>query len=109
MEEHIFMLVIGVIFFIISIINFSGNIKTLHSYHRKRVKKEDEKPLGRIVGTGMLIIALGMIANGIISIVCLNNPNEVIQKVAEIAVIVCFAVGITLNIYGIIKYNKGLF
>ena len=109
MEEYIITIVIGVIFIIIGLMNFSGNIKTLHSYHRKRVRKEDEKPLGKIVGSGMIIIALSIIANGILGIICLNNPNEALQLIAQIIRYAGLGVGLILNIYGIIKYNKGLF
>jgi len=33
--------ILGVIISIIGIINMTGNISTLHRYHRKRVSKED--------------------------------------------------------------------
>ena len=41
MGEFIIQIIIGLIIIIIGILNMKGNISLLHSYHRKRVKKED--------------------------------------------------------------------
>ena len=58
--------ILGVIISIIGIINMTGNISTLHWYHRKRVSKEDCKPMGKLVGLGTLIIGIAMIIFGIL-------------------------------------------
>lgn len=44
MGEFIIQIIIGLIIMIIGILNMKGNISLLHSYHRKRVKKEDIIP-----------------------------------------------------------------
>ena len=44
MGEFIIQIIIGLIIIIIGILNMKGNISLLHSYHRKRVKKEDIIP-----------------------------------------------------------------
>ena len=41
MGEFIIQIIIGLIIIIIGTLNMKGNISLLHSYHRKRVKKED--------------------------------------------------------------------
>ena len=41
MGELILQIIIGLSLIILGIINMKGNISMLHSYHRKRVKKED--------------------------------------------------------------------
>ena len=41
MGEFIIQIIIGLVLVIIGIFNMKGNISLLHSYHRKRVKKED--------------------------------------------------------------------
>ncbi|MBQ8331912.1 MAG: hypothetical protein IJX94_05390 [Clostridia bacterium] len=35
---------------VLGIINMTGNISSLHWYHRQRVTKEDRKPFGKLVG-----------------------------------------------------------
>ena len=50
MGEFIIQIIIGLIIIIIGILNMKGNISLLHSYHRKRVKKEDIIPFGKKVG-----------------------------------------------------------
>lgn len=47
MGEFIIQIIIGLIIIIIGILNMKGNISLLHSYHRKRVKKEDIIPFGK--------------------------------------------------------------
>ena len=47
MGELILQIIIGFSLIILGIINMKGNISMLHSYHRKRVKKEDIIPYGK--------------------------------------------------------------
>ena len=49
---------LGILIIIIGIVNMTGNISTLHSYHRHRVRPEDIKPFGRLVGLGTLLIGV---------------------------------------------------
>ena len=42
--------VVGATCIVLGIINMCGNINTLHAYHRKRVRPEDVKKLGKLVG-----------------------------------------------------------
>ena len=47
--ENIMLLILGVFISVMGIINIKGNISTIHSYNRRKVKEEDvpntEKPL----------------------------------------------------------------
>ena len=54
-------LIVGVILIVIGITNYRGNISSIHSYHRHRVKDEDVKPFGRLMGSGTIIIGVGVI------------------------------------------------
>ena len=54
--ENIIMLILGVFISVMGIVNIKGNISTIHSYNRRRVKEEDIPKYGKVVGTGTLII-----------------------------------------------------
>ena len=67
MGEFIIQIIIGLIIIIIGILNMKGNISLLHSYHRKRVKKEDIIPFGKKVGIGNIIIGITIILAGLVT------------------------------------------
>ena len=49
MGEFIIQIIIGLALIVVGIFNMKGNISTIHSYHRKRIKEEDIKsPEGMI-------------------------------------------------------------
>lgn len=102
MKELIIQIIIGIVLIIIGISNIKGNISLLHSYHRKRVKKEDIKPYGKKVGIGTIIIALTIIIAGILAF--LNYTN-----ISNISLIVGFLTGFIIIFYAMFKYNKGIF
>ena len=58
--------VLGIILSVIGVINMTGNISSVHGYHRKRVTEENKKAFGKLVGGGTLIIGLAMIVYGIL-------------------------------------------
>ena len=55
---------IGLLAVVIGIINMTGNISTLHRYHRNRVSEADRKPFGRLVGIGTIVMGVSIIAFG---------------------------------------------
>ena len=101
--ESIVTLALGIICIVIGLSNCKGNISTLHSYHRNRVAEEDILPFGKLVGLGTIIIGISLI---IASIITLTINSELI---INIILTIGFVVGMGLNLYAIIKYNKGLF
>ena len=58
-------LIIGIIMIVIGISNMKGNISSLHSYHRKRVKEEDKAIFGKKVGIGTIVCGSGIFANAV--------------------------------------------
>lgn len=60
--DNIALLILGVFISFLGIVNIMGNISTIHSYNRRRVKEEDVPKYGRAVGTGTLIIGVSLIA-----------------------------------------------
>ena len=80
--ENIIMLILGVFISVVGIVNIKGNISTIHSYNRRKVKEEDIPKYGKTVGTGTLIIGISLVA---------------------------VIVGLGFILYGQFKYNKGIF
>ena len=102
MEEFIIQIIIGLILIIIGIFNMKGNISLLHSYHRKRVKKEDIIPFGKKVGIGSIIIGITIIIAGIFTILNYTNISNVILFIGLVT-------GFIIIFYAMFKYNKGIF
>ena len=102
MEEFIIQIIIGLILIIIGIFNMKGNISLLHSYHRKRVKKEDIIPFGKKVGIGSIIIGITIILAGVFTI--LNHTN-----ITNIILVIGLVSGFIIIFYAMFKYNKGIF
>ena len=101
--------IIGIAFVVIGILNMKGNIKMLHSYHIKNVKEEDVKPLGRLIGIAMLIIAVSIITQGTLTIIYEINPQEILTTVGNVVLIVGLSVGGLIALFAIKKYNKSIF
>ena len=102
MGVFIIQIIIGLVLVIIGIFNMKGNISLLHSYHRKRVKKEDIIPFGKNVGIGSIIIGITIILAGLFTI--LNYTN-----IGNIILVIGLVIGCILIFYAMFKYNKGIF
>ena len=100
--DKIITLILGIVFVVISVFNFLGNINMLHSYHRKRVKPEDVKPMAKWVGVGSLVIGLALIASSILTFLAYEDLSGIVMGAG-------LSVGIAIELFAIIKYNKGLF
>lgn len=98
MGEFIIQIIIGLIIMIIGILNMKGNISLLHSYHRKRVKKEDIIPFEKKIGIGSIIIGITIILAGVFTILNYTHISNVV-----------LSIGITIIFYAMFKYNKGIF
>ena len=107
--ENIFSAIFGVVCIVIGVLNRKGNISMLHAYHRKRVSEEDRLPFGKMVGLGMIIIGLGLIAAAGLFVLSANLQNNIYSIAGNIVLGIGFAVGLIINFYAMIKYNKGIF
>ena len=105
MGELIVQIVIGLILIVIGISNMKGNISTLHSYHRKRVKKEDIIPFGKKVGIGTIIIGCTIIFAGMVDLLL----NHSFQYITNIILMIGFISGFIIILYAMFKYNKAIF
>lgn len=99
--DNIALLILGVFISVIGIVNIRGNISTIHSYNRRKVKEEDIPKYGRAVGTGTLIIGVSLIAAFVTTF-----WNE---KIMAFIVVPSLVVGLVFILYAQFKYNKGIF
>ena len=99
--ENLMQLIFGLLISAIGIVNIRGNISTVHSYNRKRVKEEDIPKYGKAIGTGTLIIGAA------IDISALTAFRG--QALDDIIILPAMVIGFGCILYGQIKYNGGLF
>lgn len=100
MEKNI-ILILGVFISVIGIANIKGNISTIHSYNRRKVKEEDIPKYGKAVGTGTLIIGVSFVLGYIVSFWS--------ETVMAFIILPAVVVGLGFMLYGQFKYNKGIF
>ncbi len=102
MFEYIFMVLMGICFIVLGIMNYKGNINSIHFYNRKKITETTRKPYGKLMGIGTAIIGLGLIITGILEMfVELENLYYIM--------LVSIVIGIIIMLYAQIKYNKGIF
>ncbi len=99
--EHWMLLILGLFLSVVGIINIKGNISTIHSYNRRKVKEADIPKYGKAVGTGTLIIGVALIL-GFIALFWSADAMAVIILPGVI-------VGLGFMLYGQFKYNGGIF
>ena len=100
--EYGFMLIFGALIVGLGIMNFKGNISSIHWYNRRKVTKENEKQYGKYMGIGTIIIGSSLIL------------NSVLQMIFELEIFYCIIIigvvaGLGFILYSQIKYNKGIF
>ena len=99
--DNIALLILGIFISAIGIVNMTGNISTIHSYNRRKVKEEDVPKYGRAVGTGTLIIGVSLIAAFVIAFWS--------KEAMSFIVIPALVIGLGFILYAQFKYNKGIF
>lgn len=100
---------VGIICIALGIINSKGDVSSLHSYHRSRVKEEDILPFGRTVGLGMIIIGASIV---VYSLLLLVTELCGIITFATVGIIIMAAgiiAGSIIMFYAMKKYNGGIF
>ena len=107
--DTIVTVLLGVVCIVLGIMNRKGNISSLHAYHRKRVAEEDRVPFGKMVGLGTIIIGVALIVMGLLAFLAKTLQSNACSIVGNVILIVGFVIGLGLNFYAMIKYNKGIF
>ena len=109
MAEFITTAGLGLLVSILGIINMTGNISSLHWYHRQRVTEENRKPFGKLVGLGTLIIGLAMIVFGILFLIFEQTQLGALVIIGTVELIAGIIVGMIVSFYAMKKYNGGIF
>lgn len=109
MTEFITTLAVGILVSVLGIINMTGNISSLHRYHRHRVSEENKKPFGRLVGLGTLIVGVALMAFGGLMFVFEQTALQIVLVIAPIILISGVVVGLAISFYAMKKYNGGIF
>ena len=109
MAVFITMLSLGVLIAVLGIINMTGNISSLHAYHRRRVTEENRKPFGKLVGLGTLLIGVAITVFGALFFAFERTQLEFLVIIGVIELIVGIIAGMAISFYAMIKYNKGIF
>ena len=102
-------LLLGILIAVRGVINMTGNINSLHSYHRHRVREEDRLAFGRTVGGGTLIVGVGTVVFSVLMMIYDATAAEVLVWIAVSVLLLGVIVGLALSFFGMIKYNKGIF
>lgn len=89
--DHLLLLILGIFLSTLGTVNIKGNISTIHSYNRRKVKEEDVPKYGKAVGTGTLVITFW-------------NTDAI-----DYIVLPALVIGLAFILYGQIKYNHGIF
>lgn len=100
---------LGLLVSILGIINMTGNISSLHWYHRQRVTEENRKPFGRLVGLGTLIIGVAIIVYGTLFFIFEQTQLEFLMIIGTVELILGIVVGLIISFYAMKKYNHGIF
>ena len=100
--ENIILLIMGLILVALGCVNIKGNISTIHSYNRRKVKEEDIPKYGKAVGIGTVIMGASLV----ISFFVVTFWNE---KIVAFILLPAIVIGLAFILYAQIKYNKGIF
>ena len=100
---------VGILIIVLGAINMSGNISTLHSYHRSRVSPEDVLPFGRLVGIGTVIVGISCIFVGAGTFIAEKTDNGIYAVIGTAVMIVGLVIGMGITFYAMKKYNGGIF
>lgn len=100
---------VGMVCIILGISNMRGNISSLHSYHRHKVAKKDELPLGKRVGLGTIICGAAIIVFTVFGTLTIYTENQKFIIIGSVLLLSGLVAGLVIALHAIIKYNNGLF
>ena len=109
MLSMIITIFVGIILCVFGAINMTGNISSLHSYHRSRVREEDKKPFGRLVGIGNILIGISIMAFGVLTYIYERTTVDAYVIAGTVIMCAGIVIGLGISFFAMIKYNKGIF
>ena len=102
-------LLVGLVAVVLGIINMTGNISSVHEYHRKRVSEEDRKPFGRLVGFGTVLIGAAVMIFGAFLFAFEKTGIQSLMIIGNVALLAGMVAGLAISFYAMKKYNSGIF
>lgn len=100
---------VGLVSVVLGIINMTGNISSVHEYHRKRVSEENKKPFGKLVGLGTVLIGVSVIVFGAFMFAFEKTELWSLLIIGNAALFVGMVAGLVISFYAMKKYNGGIF
>ena len=102
-------ILIGIVFIVIGILNIKGNVSMLHSYHINNISEENKKPFGKLVGIGMIVIAVALMIAGALYIPAELTRESIYATASNVVLFAGLIAGCGISLYAIKKYNKNIF
>ena len=99
--DHLLLLILGIFRSTLGTVNIKGNISTIHSYNRRKVKEEDVPKYGKAVGTGTLVIGVSLMLSYLVTFWNADTIDYIVRP--------ALVIGLSFILYGQIKYNHGIF
>ena len=98
---HFGLLILGALLCVLGVVNLRGNISTIHSYNRRKVREEDVPKYGKAMGTGTLIIGASLVVSFVTTFWS--------EAIMAFILVPALLVGLGFMLYAQFKYNGGLF
>ena len=109
MVPFIILALVGGLLIFFGILNCRGNLKPLHSYHYKRVKKADYVKFGRRVGLGNILIGVAVALYGASLYAYEKTQSDLCILLGLLVLFAGLGVGLAISFSAMQKYNKGIF
>ena len=100
---------VGLVAVVLGIINMTGNISSVHEYHRKRVSEENRKPFGRLVGIGTVLIGASVMMFGAFLFAFERTGLNSLMIIGSVTLFCGIVIGLIISFYAMKKYNGGIF
>ncbi len=101
MTKLVSYLLIGLVLAVVGLANVQGNLRSIHWYHRRRVRPEDVPKYGRLMGIGTITAGAGLILSAVLQLFLRWAALDWLTLIG-------LAAGIALMFYAQIRYNRGL-
>ena len=69
----------------------------------------NEKPFGKLVGFGTLLIGIAMIVFGVLFLMFEKTQLDLYIIIGTVLLIAGIIAGMVISFYAMVKYNKGIF
>ena len=105
METMLFALALGAFVFVFGIFNLKGYVTFIH---KQWIEEKTKKIYGRLMGIGCLLIGSALMLYAGCSFAAEKLQNEQIYLGGSLAVVILIVVGLGLDLYAMIRYNKSI-